>query len=237
MSHKHQGRRFGSLAAFRSRLLQFVLLLTHRYHPSQTWTNAESLQALRDKNLNRSRIWQDSHDFEEINDRRSPFSDGEVDSARRRRASALHLPSSFDSEMFSDRNRPSLHELLPLFVELTAARTSLGDGDEWQPISDWYKLAGQFMLQATIDQYLINSECRPEVMASIFSFGSMGAEHEHSEGSDIASVRTVFCKDDHPDQEFPEWTTTRSRYLREVNEKNHSSTVWMISLLSSGKRH
>lgn len=37
---------------------------------------------------------------------------------------------------------PTLHCLLPLFVELTAARAQLGD---WEPGEGWQDLMGQFL--------------------------------------------------------------------------------------------
>jgi hypothetical protein len=223
MSRKHQGRCLSSLAAFRSRLLQFTLLFTYRYHPSQTWTNKESLQRLRDHNTSRYQRWQKAHNCDELAFRNAHPSNDEVKSARERRALALGLPSSFHLETGSNSGRPSLHEIISLFVELTAARASLGD--EWQPKSDWFDLAGQFMFQAVIDQYLIFRECSSAVMMSIFAFGTVGTEREDGEGSDIRSMRRLFCRDDQSAEELPEWTAVRSRYTKEVCWRSWSHLV------------
>ncbi|KZM22563.1 uncharacterized protein EKO05_0009706 [Ascochyta rabiei] len=238
MSNVHQGRRLSSLATFRSRLLQFSLLFTHRYHPSQTWTNKESLQRLRDVNDSRRQLWQNAHSPDEPACTKSPLSDNELESVRRRRTTALGLPSSFRLDMCSERGRPSLHELLPLFVELTAARANLGD--DWQPTSDWFELAGQFMLQAVIDRHLVDRECQPAAIISIFAFGSVGAEREDGEGTDITAMRRLFCRENQPTEELPEWTAIRRRYIREVAairtfekiEDDHSYIEFQENLLS-----
>ncbi|KAJ4344297.1 hypothetical protein N0V95_006174 [Ascochyta clinopodiicola] len=101
-----------------------------------------------------------------------------------------------------------------LVTMTAAARTNLGD--DWQPKSDWFDLAGQFMLQAVVDQYLVHRECQLVTMKSIFAFGSVGAEHDDGEGTDSTAMRRLFCRDDQPAEELPEWTAIRRRYLKEV---------------------
>lgn len=136
-----------------------------------------------------------------------------MESARQRRLSNLRLSSSFDTDRFNDLDRPTLDQLLPVFVELTAARAGLGD--EWQPTSDWFDLAGQFMLQAVIDQYIVNGHCQQETRTAIFAFGSPGAV-SRSERHEIAAMRNVFCEGNEQSEERPEWTSVRLRYIKEV---------------------
>ena len=101
-----------------------------------------------------------------------------------------------------------------MFIELTAARSSLGD--EWQPTSDWFDLAGQFMLQAVVDRCLINGQCDTTAFTSIFAFGNPGVERP-GEGKDVTAMRTLFCKDGSPPEELPEWTVIRRQYVKEVS--------------------
>jgi hypothetical protein len=211
MSQKHQGCRLGKLAAFRSRLLQFVLLLTHRYHPAQTWTNAESLERLNEQNIARGDLWYKSH---EATKKHRTLDSRDVSTARQRRMVDLNLPTTFKLGSIRDVNRPRLDQLLPLFIELTAARANLDD--EWQPTSDWFDLAGQFMLQAVIDQHLCKDQCEAATFDSIFAFGNPGAMR-NDEGSDVRAMRSLFCKDDCPQEELPEWTAIRRRYIKEVS--------------------
>ncbi|KAF1928928.1 uncharacterized protein M421DRAFT_62135 [Didymella exigua CBS 183.55] len=202
-------------AAFRSRLLQFVLLLTHRYHPTQTWTNGDSLRKLRQQNMARMTIWSRSHGLEKTSSTASRIlDDGVIASARQHRASELALPSTVRLNQFSNPDRPALDQLLPLFIELTAARTCLGD--EWEPTSDWFDLAGQFMLQAVIDQYVTNGHCSAECLTAIFAFGDPGAKLG-SEGSDVTAMRSLFCTGDSSRTELPEWKRIRAIYIKTAN--------------------
>lgn len=98
-------------------------------------------------------------------------------------------------------------------MELTAARTCLDD--EWQPTSDWFDLAGQFMLQSVIDQYVINGRCQTERLVAIFAFGSPGVEHD-SQVAETVALQRLFCKDGSQSEELPEWTELRHRYIEEV---------------------
>jgi hypothetical protein len=232
LSQKHQGKRLGSVAAFRSRLLQLLLLLTHRYHPTQTWTNGDSLQKLRQQNMGRTTVWTDSHGLEKnFQTANRILDDSAITSARQHRASELALPPTFPLDQFSDPDRPALDQLLPLFIELTTARTLLGDG--WEPTSDWFELAGQFMLQAVIDQYITNGHCSIERFTAIFAVGNPGAKHS-SEGTDVTAMRSLFCTGDTSGTELPEWQRIRSSNIEAVSPQTKSSGD--IRLTCSGER-
>jgi hypothetical protein len=200
--------------AFRSRLLQFVLLLTHRYHPTQTWTSEESLSQLNQQNIDRGELWSTVHSSkkEHVNSSQTTTK-GTIEAVRQSRVSDLHLPSSFTMDRFDDSDRPTLDQILPVFIELTAARAGLKE--EWQPTSEWFDLAGQFMLQAVIDSYVVNGHCSEDTHTAIFAFGSPGVA-SNDERPDIAALRTLFCKDDSATEEHPTWTATRARYMKEV---------------------
>ena len=220
MSQRHSGSRLGKLAAFRSRLLQFVLLLTHRYHPTQTWTNEESLQRLQEQNHARGKLWATLHDT--TKERRRPSWLSVMGSAdREQRIKLLQLPFS-DTRQFTDPDRPLLEHLLPLFIELTAARANLGD--EWRPTSDWFDLAGQFMLQTVVDHYTCHDQCDKATFNSIFAFGNPGPKTDGEE-SDVTAMRSLFCTEDVPQKELPEWTAIRRKYVREVRTVGESRRV------------
>jgi hypothetical protein len=217
MSQKHKGRRLSKLATFRSRLLQFVLLLTHRYHPSQTWTNEDSLQTLREKIESNSDSWHTrngrnaaaircSFDFD-------PMDDDARLHARRARAIELDMPQDTQQWLTNPKGRPTLYTLLPSFMELTAARTSLFD--EWTPGSDWFDLAGQYMLQAVIEEYVHYGEHREEVFNATFAFGTTSAQLA-AEDERVVAVQSLFRKEGTNEQR-PEWTSARQKYIDEVS--------------------
>lgn len=222
LSHRHKGQRLGRLIAFRSRLLQFVLLLTHRYHPTQTWTSENSLRELKQQNAARGTLWSDLYGSgkEHTSTTSNRILDAKaLESLRQRRATNLRLSPSFKTDRLNDPDRPTLAHLLPVFVELTAARAGLED--EWQPSSDWSDLAGQFMLQAVIDQYIVNGYCHPETRTAIFAFGNP-ATVSHNERTGVEAMRILFCKDDNPAEERAEWTAVRHMYIKEVSVLSRS---------------
>jgi hypothetical protein len=109
---------------------------------------------------------------------------------------------------------PSLHCLLPLFVELTAARVNLDD--DWVPTSEWLDLAGQFILQAVIEEYLLNGAYKPETFNAAFAFGCPGPRWAE-EGTDVTAMRRLFCDEDDPRQELPAWSAVWRQYLDKVS--------------------
>jgi hypothetical protein len=112
---------------------------------------------------------------------------------------------------------PSLHCLLPLFIELTAARTELED--EWLPTGNWFHLAGQFMLQAALEEYLRNGAYGSETFNTIFAFGCPGiVEREEEVGETMTrAMRSVFCNQDNPHEQVHGWAKTRRQYISEVS--------------------
>ena len=177
-------------------------------------------------------IWSDPYGLEQkYTTAQRILDDGAITSARQDRASELALPSTFPLDQFSDPDRPTLDQLLPVFIELTAARARLGD--DWEPTSDWFNLAGQFMLQAVIDQYVTNGYCSPECFTAIFAFGDPGAQRE-GEGTDVTAMRSLFYTGDTSRTELPEWKGVRSNYIRIVSTCDDSSADSQLMLL--GKR-
>ncbi|KAJ4341617.1 hypothetical protein N0V87_001632 [Didymella glomerata] len=173
---------------------------------------ADSLRKLRQQNEARMTVWSDSYGLEQnYTTAQRTLDDGAITSARQHRASELALPSTFHLDQFSDPDRPALDQILPVFIELTAARARLDD--DWEPTSDWFNLAGQFMLQAVIDQYMTNGHCSSECFTAIFAFGNPGAQRE-GEGTDVTAMRSLFCTGD---AELPEWKRVRSNYIRIAN--------------------
>jgi hypothetical protein len=220
LKHKHSGRRLNDQAAFRSRLLQFVLVFSHRLNHEKTWTTAESLNEIRAQNKKRGSYWQQrtSHapalrqQFDVSSE--FPLSDGALAENRHELASALDMPIDRRRWVNDVEGTPSLHCLLPLFVELTAARVNLGD---WVTSHEWSHLAGQFMLQAVLEEYLRNGAFGAEPFETIFSFGCPGTQPADDDGTDIEAMRKLFCTEESPHEQVHGWAKTRRQYINEVS--------------------
>lgn len=202
--------------AFRSRLLQFVLLLTHRYHPTQIWTNKESLQRLRAENRSRSNAWYQRNERYDapVCDSLS-YSAREKDTRHQReqRADELNMPVAARAWIVSPKDRPTLYTLLPLFMDLTASRCTLAD--EWTPSSDWFDLAGQYILQVVVEEYLLYGT-KGEAFNDVFAFGGSGVGiKDEDQGGNGNGVQKLFHTED-GGEEKKEWTRAKQKYMNEV---------------------
>ncbi|KAF2278501.1 uncharacterized protein EI97DRAFT_373019 [Westerdykella ornata] len=220
LKHRYDGRRLNNQTALRSRLLQFALLFTHRLNHDKTWTNEFSLSEIRARNRSRGLYWSQkcthSPALREPFDVRSefPLSDGALAQRRHELASRLSIPVDKRRCVTDVDGTPSLHCLLPLFVELTAARASLED--EWFPTREWMHLAGQFMLQAVLEEYLRNGAYGEETFNTIFAFGCPGTAEEAGEGDDIRAMRRIFCNKANQHEQVHGWAKIRRHYINEL---------------------
>jgi hypothetical protein len=207
-------------AAFRSRLLQFALIFTHRLHYAETWTTEESLTELREQNKARGEYWEQrtqnapalQQPFDEQKD--FPLSDGALYENRNQLVSILGMPQDQRRCVTDVAGTPSLHCLLPLLIELTAARVNLGD--DWLPTSEWYDLVGQFMQQAVIEDYLRNGAFGPKAFNTIFAFGCPGVERWAEEPSSVSAMRRLFCDENNPREQNRDWSNIKRQYINEV---------------------
>ncbi|KAF1946495.1 hypothetical protein EJ02DRAFT_441111 [Clathrospora elynae] len=224
LGHRHQGRRLNTKAAFRSRLLQFALIFTHRLHHGETWTTEESLNDLREQNKGRGEYWEQrtqhppalTNPFDQQKD--FPLSDGALFENRSDLASTLNMPLDQRRWVTDVAGTPSLHCLLPLFIELTAARVNLDD--DWVPMSEWFDLAAQFMLQAVIGEYLRNGAYNPETFNTIFAYGCPGVERWAEEPADVTAMRLLFCDDQNPRVQNRDWTNVKRQCINDLLPRN-----------------
>lgn len=218
LKHKHSGRRLHDQAAFRSRLLQFSLLFTHRLNHEQTWTTIESLDELRAQNKKRGQYWQTTNHAPALRrpfdpSSEFPLADGAVAENRHNLACSIGQPQEKRRWVTDLEGTPTLHCLLPLFVELTAARVQLGD---WVPSEGWMDVVGQFMLHAALEEYLLNGAYGEETLNNIFAFGCPGLEPRPDDGNDIEAMRKLFCSEDRSHEEVSGWTEFKQRCVDEL---------------------
>jgi hypothetical protein len=186
----------------------------------KTWTNERSLNEIRARNKSRGVYWgqQTSHSpaLRESFDAQSqfPLADGALAQNRNELADKLGMPQDRRRWVTDVEGTPSLHCLLPLLIELTAARTTLED--DWMPTGAWQELAGQFMLQAVLEEYLRNGAFGDETFNTIFAFGCPGVVPMDDESDDISAMRRVFCDRESGHDQIPGWPKTRQQYINEV---------------------
>ncbi|KAF2641336.1 hypothetical protein P280DRAFT_309158 [Massarina eburnea CBS 473.64] len=219
LKHRHHGKRLHAPAAFRTRLLQFALLLSHRLNHSQTWTTAESLEALRARNRIRASYWQEQtahlpalgQPFDPSGE--FPLSEGALAANRNALACALGQPPGRRRWVADAEGTPSVHCLLALFVELTAARVELGG---WEPSERWMDLVGQTMLQAVVEEYLLNGASGEGPFNAIFAFGCPGTSRRPDDGTDVQSMRMLFCTEGSPREQRAAWSAVQQKYIAEL---------------------
>ncbi|KAF1977157.1 hypothetical protein BU23DRAFT_565297 [Bimuria novae-zelandiae CBS 107.79] len=245
LKHKHSGRRLNNQAAFRSRLLQFSLLFTHRLNHEQTWTTIESLNELRTQNRKRGLYWQSTGHAPALRrpfDTSSefPLADGALAENRHNLACSIDQRQEKRRWVTDLEGTPTLHDLLSLFVELTAARTLFGD---WMPSHGWMDLVGQFMCElfhiarilkhrlpgkhlvhAVIEEYLLNGAYGEDTFNTIFAFGCPGTSRRPDDGSDVEAMRSLFCSEGRPHEQLAGWTEVKQRYVDELLPSSNAAS-------------
>jgi hypothetical protein len=204
------------------------LIFTHRLHHGETWTTEASLNGLREQNKSRGEYWQERTEhppalrqsFDQAKD--FPLSDGALYENRSELASTLSMPLDQRRWVTDVAGTPSLHCLLPVFIELAAARVNLDD--DWLPTFEWYDLAGQFMLQAIIGEYLRNGAYGQEPFNTIFAYGCPGVERWAEEPADVTAMRRLFCTEGNSREQNHNWTTVKRQYINELLPRDRSES-------------
>jgi hypothetical protein len=129
-----------------------------------------------------------------------------------------HQPSERRSATdFRASTSLSLSDLVPLFIGLSAARSNIGMKARAHINKEWMHLAGQFMLQAALEQCLIYGQVSPEKLREIFSWG--WKENISTAWYDEESVNDMFF-DDGSRREVHGWKEIRRQYLKLVRRSN-----------------
>lgn len=172
---------------FRQQLLQLVSLFSQRLTHNATTPGRTSLQRLRETNTARARRWiGDASRLPTAGRNTDPFdsdlplSAQNLESNRAHVLSSLDLPpedDAYDDAFYGTSASPSLLDLLPLFMRVSAACYSLFDSS----VNDgWMALATEWMLQACMEQYLVFGASGSDALDEAFAWGHKehGAEDE-----------------------------------------------------------
>jgi len=114
----------------------------------------------------------------------------------------------------------SLADFVPMFIGLSALRSTLFEEDAVGIHEGWMELAGEFMLQAALEQCLEYSDCSGTKLREIFSWGWRPNPTKIWE--DEESANAMFCDDDTL-REIQGWSEIRNKYIDLVSalHNNH----------------
>jgi hypothetical protein len=179
------------------RLIKFTTLYSKRNVPCEVATPAPELEKLRRKHRRRAEDFYDSSSDSSFSE--SLFEQRMSKSARRPAPKPRH-----------DEEAVSLADLVPMFVGLSAARATLFEDDKVSAHEGWMDLAGEFMLQAALEQCLEYSDCSGAKLREIFSWGWKANPKQSWEDEQV--VNEMFC-DDEEMKENESWARIRSKYI------------------------
>lgn len=185
---------------FRLRLIKFTSLYSKRNMPCEVTPPSAELEKLRRKHRRRAEEFYDSSSD-------SSFSDSLLE--QRMGGPTRHQTS----KPKRDEEVVSLADLVPMFIGLSALRANLFEDDKVSAHEGWMDLAGEFMLQAALEQCLEYSDCSSTKLREIFSWG--WRPNPTKSWDDEEAVNGMFC-DDEVMEEIRCWTETRSKYINLV---------------------
>lgn len=203
--NNHPGESVSNAIKLRLRLVKFTTLFGRRSTQSATTPSSADLEALRQTHRRRAaEYWDSSSDG---SDRESAFQHRQ--SSERR--SATQYRATRDSIALSD--------LVPMFIGLSAARSNM-DMSTREITTQWMHLAGQFMLQAALEQCLLYGQCPAEKLREIFSWG--WKEDISASWQDEQSVNDMFFDMDQYDEdgsrrEVKGWKEIKMGYFKMVS--------------------
>ena len=224
LKHKHGQHLHGQdhsaqQTNFRARLLQFCSIFAHRLDPGSTFTTDQSLSTIRADQETRYSCCRNSSVPPAIIppfnlDLEFPLQVEDLIDNHHQLAAVLGVPSDKHARTEDVDRLPSLSDLLPLFMQLTASRVRLGD---WLLDEDWYNLAAEWMLQAVIEQYLCCGAAGNDTFNTIFAYGCPGeGSQDASEPDWIRNMHILFCNGQHPHSHNRNWPAIRREYINEL---------------------
>ena len=199
----HPATRVPDDVNFRLRLIKFTTLYSKRNVPCEVSPPpAAELERLRRKNQKRAEEFYDSSSD-------SSF----TESLFEQRMGNISPQKSSRSQ--SQEESISLADLVPMFIGLSASRANLFPDDKVSAHEGWMDLAGEFMLQAALEQCLEYSDCSGSKLREIFSWGWRPNPAQSWE--DEEAVNEMFCDEDE-EEEVESWTCIKANYVDLVSE-------------------
>ena len=141
----------------------------------------------------------------------------------------------------------AIFDLLPLFMSLSA---HLYKERGWEVKEQWLELAGEFMLQAALEQYLLQGADGTDVLRACFSFGWDSRsgkdrqakykasypylnEDEYKEMTDEEDMINDLFYDEVTHTEIEGWRETREKFLEFLKPEPDMNIARQLELAAS----
>jgi len=125
--------------------------------------------------------------------------------------------STITDPFYGTASSVSLLDTLPSFMSLSAAVLTIKS--EWTVNLAWMNTAAEYMLQASLESYLIYGAADGGVLQEAFAWGFQ-ERSDLQEGTEEWDVNAMFCGDDPEDRKDSNdtsWEEIKERYLRAVS--------------------
>ncbi|KAK5724142.1 hypothetical protein LTR17_013618 [Elasticomyces elasticus] len=244
--HKHPGYAFDPELRFRVLLLKLVSLYTQRLTRNTSTLPPKALKQLRDANRARAEKWMDATASPNLMFDIPSDAMPTTEDLERNRAEVLHrlnLPAedeAYEDAHYGTLSSVSLLDLLPLFVQVSAARSAMIE--ESGLTEQWMHMAAELMLQAALEQYLVYGAKEGDVVREAFAWGLKvqaermevdGEAHDEKEKDEVDFMFT----DAFYETEVEGWADIKRSYMTEllpsVDEEQAKSSKDTYSIPSS----
>ncbi len=88
--------------------------------------------------------------------------------------------------------------------------------DDWVPTPECLDLAGEFMLQAVIEEYLRNGAQGEDPFNTAFAFGCPEVDELPEEPITVTAMRRLFSDQHDMNQQSTIWTDLKAHYINEA---------------------
>ncbi|KAK4497190.1 hypothetical protein PRZ48_011640 [Zasmidium cellare] len=220
--HRYPGYQFDAEMRFRQQLLQLVALFTQRLTRNSVTPPKSSVQGLRESNQVRTRRWIGSIDrlptagyHVHPYDHDLPLNDTKLEDNRAHALQSLGIPAeddAYDDSFYGTRECLSLLDLIPLFIKVSA---TLRDGLGINVGNKWMRFAGEWMLQACLEQYLVYGASGTDAIDEAFAWGHMEESAEGDQEDADKDMNAIFYNDE-KDTESSGWEKLKEEMLEEL---------------------
>ncbi|KAL1962810.1 hypothetical protein VTN77DRAFT_9179 [Rasamsonia byssochlamydoides] len=197
-SINHSRRPISRDLEIKLQLLTFAVLFFHRYRHSAWNKSASELGRWRNQNAQSARNWlKAEYDKPKVEQSSQQVSQTVLDGNYQKMLSELKIP--VQSRLLDRRLVMPLLDILPDFMALCAMAAPI------LPAEESMELAAQFMLQASLEQYLVFGRASSDVIDEAFAWGS----------PDAGNVNPETNADDDVDDACI-WWRKRAKYIRHL---------------------
>ncbi|KAK1069250.1 hypothetical protein LTR12_001137 [Friedmanniomyces endolithicus] len=220
--HRHLHYTLDAELRFRLLLLKLAALFTQRLTRNPSTPSPASLRRLRETNHARARDWlgtvkHHSLPFVPIDSTTLLHSPEDLDRNRAQVLHSLDLPAedeAYEDAYYGTADSVALLDLLPLFVQVSAARNAMMDPSGLT--GAWMRMAAEFMLQAVLEQYLVFGARGTEVIEEAFAWGLRAPDGQRMEvDGEVDEVNDMFT-DAVYETEVEGWADVKKAYLAEL---------------------